>query len=97
MSDERNEWNVRVLEQSGIDDEHAYALRDKPMLFVDTTVRKGGLLDCERQTIKEYVLEHAQEHTPAKPLIIGCKYEPGRPLNIILEAGVWRWNVATEE
>jgi hypothetical protein len=66
-------------------------------LFTDTTVIKGGLLPCERETIKEYVLEHAGEHVPQTPLIISCRHEPGRPLNIILEAGVWRWNVATEE
>ena len=67
------------------------------MVFADTTIDPTGLIGCEIRTIEEHMSEHMSEHVPEKPLIIGCKYEPGRPLNIILEAGVWRWHIATEE
>ena len=67
------------------------------MLFADTTINRGGLLRCEKETIDEYKLEHMNEPVPEKPLFIACRYCTGRPLNIILEEGVWRWNVATEE
>jgi hypothetical protein len=67
------------------------------MLYADTTINPGGLMRCEMETIDEYIGEHMAEHVPDKPLIIACHYCSGRPLNIILEDGVWRWNVATEE
>ena len=51
---------------------------------------------CEMETITAYIDEHADKPVPTEPLVINCKYEPGRTQNIILEEGVWRWNFATE-
>ena len=67
--------------------------------FADTSanIQTGGMMRCEIQSIGEYIGEHATEPLPDKPLKIACRYCSGRPLNIILEAGVWRWNFATEE